>query len=91
MRPVDRSLGTTAIVRPACFMCGRTTYDPERGEGTWARAVAGGRQVLVCPPCQRERPEWVARVDRCERCGSPRLSAILGEVVCRSCGHVTGA
>jgi len=72
-------------------VCGRTTYDPGRGEGTWVRAVTGGRQVLVCPSCQRERPGWVARVDRCGRCGSTRLSATLGEVVCRSCGQVTGA
>jgi uncharacterized Zn finger protein (UPF0148 family) len=29
-------------------------------------------------------------LDRCERCGSIRLSMTLGEVVCRQCGLVAG-
>jgi transcription initiation factor TFIIIB Brf1 subunit/transcription initiation factor TFIIB len=29
-------------------------------------------------------------LERCERCGSTRLSAMLGEVVCRQCGLVAG-
>jgi transcription initiation factor TFIIIB Brf1 subunit/transcription initiation factor TFIIB len=29
-------------------------------------------------------------LDRCERCGSTRLSVMLGEVVCRQCGLVAG-
>ena len=28
-----------------------------------------------------------ARLDRCPACDSTRLSAMLGEVVCRQCGH----
>jgi hypothetical protein len=71
-----------------CWLCGRPTFDPAKGDPPWARASAGGRQVLICPTCQRERPEWTASVDRCEGCGSTRLSVTLGEVVCRACGHV---
>jgi transcription initiation factor TFIIIB Brf1 subunit/transcription initiation factor TFIIB len=29
-------------------------------------------------------------LDRCDRCGSTRLSAMLGEIVCRQCGLVAG-
>ena len=52
------------------------------------RAVSGGRQVLVCPSCQESDQEWATALDRCESCGSTRLSAMLGEVVCRACGQV---
>jgi hypothetical protein len=79
-----------ASARAACFLCGRPTYDPGRRERPWARGVSGGRQVLVCPPCQGERPDWSERLDRCERCGSTRLSVLLGEVSCRECGHLAG-
>src|SRR5438105_7383969 len=71
-----------------CELCGRPTYDPDKRERPWARAVSGGRQVLVCPQCQAERPDWSASLDRCQQCGAIRLSAMLGEVVCRACGHV---
>jgi hypothetical protein len=47
----------------------------------------GGRQVLVCPICQSERPDWAEGLDRCAACGGTRLSVQLGEVVCRACGH----
>ena len=47
----------------------------------------GGRQVLICPACQADRPDWASSLDRCEACGGTRLSAMLGEVVCRACGH----
>ncbi|GIV00555.1 MAG: hypothetical protein KatS3mg014_2170 [Actinomycetota bacterium] len=50
-----------------------------------------GEQALVCPSCQEERGGWADALDRCEACGSTRLSATLGEVVCRACGHVRGA
>jgi hypothetical protein len=70
----------------ACWLCGRSTYDPSKRETPWARGVAGGRQVLVCPACQASVPGWMDRLDQCERCGGTRLSAMLGEVVCRSCG-----
>jgi hypothetical protein len=74
------------VPEPSCLLCGRGTFDPGKRERPWARAVAGGSQVLVCPSCQ-SRPDWADTLDRCESCGSTRLSAMLGEVVCRACGH----
>jgi hypothetical protein len=82
--------GELDIERAACWLCGRPTYDPPKKERPWARAVAGGRQVLVCPSCQQTRQDWMAGLDRCERCGQTRLSLMLGEVVCRACGRVQG-
>jgi hypothetical protein len=76
--------------RPMCYLCGRPTYDPAKRERPWVRATSGGRQVLVCPSCQEERPDWAVQVDRCESCGATRLTAMLGQVVCRACGHVRG-
>jgi hypothetical protein len=76
---------------PGCALCGRATYDPDKRERPWSRGVRGERQVLICPVCQSERPEWISMLDRCERCSSPRLSLMLGEVVCRQCGHVRGS
>lgn len=73
--------------RASCFVCGRRTYDPARGERPWARGVAAGELVLVCPRCQVERPGWADGLDRCPTCGSPRLSVTLGQVVCRACGR----
>ena len=55
------------------------------------RAVSGGAQVLICPECQRERSDWADGLDRCSACGGTRLSAMLGEVVCRACGHTERA
>jgi rubredoxin len=55
------------------------------------RAVASGRQVLICPECRRDRPGWAEGLDRCASCGGTRLSAMLGQVVCRACGHTTTA
>jgi hypothetical protein len=80
--------GEPEIQRAGCYLCGRLTFDPDKKERPWVRAVAGGRQVLVCPFCQTERPDWAAGLDRCERCGETRLSAMLGEIVCRACGQV---
>ena len=66
--------------RPACWRCGRPTYDPDKRSVPWARAVVGGRQVLICPACQAE-PGWARRpgpvrlvrrhaaVDPARRCG----------------------
>jgi hypothetical protein len=76
--------------RPACFLCGRPTFDPAKRERPWVRATSEGRQVLVCPRCQEDRPDWAVQLDRCEACGQTRLSAMLGHVVCRACGHVRG-
>jgi hypothetical protein len=74
--------------RAVCALCGRATFDPGKRDRPWARAVSGGIQVLICPTCQEERPGWADGLDRCRRCGATRLSAMLGEVVCRACGHV---
>ncbi|MDP9069079.1 MAG: hypothetical protein M3N53_12145 [Actinomycetota bacterium] len=49
-------------------------------------AVVKREQVLVCPVCQQEHPEWVDELDRCPRCGSTRLKMMLGSVVCKVCG-----
>ena len=76
--------------RPGCFLCGRPTFDPDRRERPWVRATVGGHQVLVCPRCQEDRPDWAVQLDRCEACGQTRLSVTLGQVVCRACGHVRG-
>lgn len=40
----------------------------------------------MCPDCQ-SGSEWLAELDHCERCASEQLSRILGETICRSCGH----
>jgi hypothetical protein len=76
--------------RPRCFLCGRPTFDPGKRERQWVRAAVGGEQVLVCPSCQEDRPDWAVQLDRCEACGASRLSVMLGQVVCRACGHVRG-
>ncbi|MGH2657545.1 MAG: hypothetical protein ACRDIZ_12780 [Actinomycetota bacterium] len=76
---------------PACVVCGRPTYDPDKRERPWARGVRGGRQVLVCPRCQADRPDWQASMDTCPSCGSTRLTVTLGEVTCRACGHISPA
>jgi len=73
-----------------CALCGRPTYDPDKRERPWARGVSSGRQVLICPECQDTRPGWDSSLDRCESCGSPRLSLTLDEVTCRACGRIKG-
>jgi len=83
VRPVDGPPSD----RPGCLLCGRPTFDPDKRERPWVRAVAAGRQVLVCPACQESTPDWADRLDRCEACESTRLSAMLGQVVCRQCGN----
>ena len=70
------------------MLCGRPTYDPDKKERPWSRAVSGGRQVLICPACQADRPDWQDGLDLCPSCGSIRLGLMLGEVVCRQCGYV---
>jgi rubredoxin len=79
------------VFGPQCSLCGRPTYDPDKRERPWVRAVSGGRQVLICPICQGDRPDWASSLDRCGACGETRLSAMLGEVVCRACGHTQPA
>lgn len=75
--------------RPGCALCSRSTYDPDKRGVPWVRAVADSRQVLICPECQRERADWASALDRCEVCDGTRLSAMLGQIVCRACGHAT--
>jgi hypothetical protein len=75
---------------PGCALCGRPTFDPDKKERQWSRGVIAGRQALICPACQVSQEDWSQGLDRCERCGSVRLSVMLGEVVCRQCGHVGG-
>ncbi len=71
-----------------CHFCGRVQTDPVAKQPvTWLRGVIGGEQVLVCPDCATNEPR-AAAFDRCDRCGSTRLSITLGSVVCRSCGAV---
>ena len=74
-----------------CYLCGRIQSDPPKtGPGVpslWARAVVEGEQVLVCPICQKEHPEWQKGAERCPNCGGQKLSLQVGFRVCRTCGH----
>jgi hypothetical protein len=89
VRPLDGALSEGD--RPGCSLCGRPTYDPDKRSAPWVRAVADGRQVLICPTCVRDRADWAEGLDRCEACGGTRLSVTLGEVRCRACGHTEPA
>ncbi|WP_230985268.1 hypothetical protein [Microbispora oryzae] len=71
-----------------CYRCGARQTDPVRGASPWKRAVRHEAQVLVCPDCQREHD---LDLDTCATCGSIALICRLGEVECRSCGHVHSA
>ncbi|SEG13904.1 hypothetical protein SAMN04489712_103359 [Thermomonospora echinospora] len=73
-----------------CFRCGARQTDPARGASPWKRGVRADRQVLICPGCQGAH-DWTAGLDRCAGCGSASLICRLGEVECRSCGHVREA
>jgi hypothetical protein len=70
-----------------CYRCGRIQDDPAKGASPWARAVVRDEQVLVCPVCQQEHPEWIREARACRRCASTRLQIQLGVVVCRACGE----
>jgi ribosomal protein S27E len=74
-----------------CARCGRLQTDPAKGKSNWARAVIDKKQILLCPDCQREDPTWVESVSKCPKCGSIRLSMMLGDVVCRECGTTFAA
>jgi predicted amidophosphoribosyltransferase len=71
----------------SCHFCGSLSTDPVKGPSPWARAVIANEQVLICPDCQRARPEWIEEADACPACGSKRLSKTLGDRVCRSCAY----
>lgn len=70
-----------------CLLCNARQTDPARGPSLWKRGVQSGRQVLICPDCQR-RADWTVGLDRCRRCGSTVLVRRLGETACRDCGEV---
>lgn len=69
-----------------CNRCGRVQEDPAKGSSPWARGVVGDEQILLCPHCQQEHPEWEHEMRRCDTCGSTRLQIQIGMVVCRPCG-----
>lgn len=70
-----------------CYRCGARQTDPDRGRPSpWKRGVRTDTQVLICPDCQRAR-DWTADLDRCPACRSTMLVRVLGETVCRGCGH----
>ena len=46
-----------------------------------------GEQVLMCPVCQSEQPDWLEAAERCPNCGYNKLSLKLGFRVCPKCGH----
>lgn len=73
-----------------CYRCGARQTDPDRGASPWKRGVRDERQVLVCPGCQAGR-DWAADLDHCTACGAATLLCRLGEIECRSCGHVRAA
>ncbi|MEP6464559.1 MAG: hypothetical protein ABJC62_14375 [Frankiaceae bacterium] len=69
-----------------CYRCGLRQSDPVRGPSPWKRGVRAGRQVLICPDCQRDR-DWTAELDRCPHCDATTLHRVLEETTCRACGH----
>ena len=70
-----------------CYRCGRVQTDPSKGASPWAVGVVAREQVLVCPQCQVDDPEWAGALERCPRCGATRLKIMVGMVVCRQCGN----
>ena len=71
-----------------CYRCQRIQTDPVKGASPWARGVVEGEQILLCPDCQHEDPDWSEALDRCPRCGSTRLSMVMGSLTCRGCDYV---
>ncbi|GAB1821702.1 hypothetical protein [Herbidospora sp. RD11066] len=71
-----------------CYRCGARQTDPVRGASPWKRGVRADAQVLVCPDCQRAHD---LELDTCSACGGTTLICRLGEIECRSCGHVRSA
>ncbi|MGH2825539.1 MAG: hypothetical protein ACRDKF_01040 [Actinomycetota bacterium] len=70
-----------------CYLCARVQTDPAKGASPWGRGVVAGRQILICPDCQSANPRWTEELDACPRCGSTRLSMVMGSTICRSCNH----
>jgi uncharacterized Zn ribbon protein len=71
----------------SCLYCRKEAVDPASGPSPWRRAVIDDAQVLICPECQRDHPEWIERAEGCPVCASKRLYKLVGEKVCRACGH----
>lgn len=72
-----------------CYRCERVQTDPVKGASPWGRGVVEGEQVLICPGCQADDPNWTDALQRCPRCGGTRLSIVMGSLSCRSCGYVS--
>ena len=83
--------GRIASGRPAGVFPLRPTHLRSRQARGAVGAGGLGARVLIFPGGQRERPDWADGLDRCGACGGTRLSAMLGEVVCRACGHTERA
>ena len=49
--------------------------------------MVSGEQVLMCPSCQSEQPDWLDSAERCPNCGYKKLTLKLGFRVCPKCGH----
>ncbi len=73
-----------------CYRCGARQTDPIRGASPWKRGVRDERQILVCPDCQAVT-DWTADLAQCAACNSTTLLCRLGEIECRTCGHVRTA
>ena len=70
-----------------CYRCERVQTDPLKGPSLWKRGVVDGEQILVCPQCQEDVPDWESALDRCPQCGSTRLTLVMGSLVCRNCTY----
>ncbi len=71
-----------------CYRCDRVQTDPAKGMSPWARGVVGGEQILICPDCQVSDPSWTKELEHCPRCGSTRLSMVMGSLTCRECEYL---
>lgn len=71
-----------------CYRCDRIQTDPVKGASPWARGVIQQEQILICPDCQREHPQWTEELETCPRCGGTRLSMVMGSLSCRACGYL---
>lgn len=71
-----------------CYRCSKLQTDPVKGVSPWGRGVVAGEQILICPDCQQAHPQWTSELESCPRCGSTRLSLVMGSVSCRGCGYL---
>ena len=75
------------IATVPCYRCGRVQNDPAKGASPWAVGVHERDQVLVCPDCQANDPQWAGALETCPRCKGTRLKIVMGTIVCRQCGN----